>query len=113
MPYVLLEGKVTNPFEDENGVYHVLINDEGQHSLWPSFIDVPQGWTIILKSDTRAACLEFIEKNWTDMRPKSLIAAMEGADKSGKSEQSKTNQAEAVAEPNQRDASTGGAKTLH
>ena len=66
----------TNPFEDENGVYHVLINDEGQHSLWPSFRDVPQGWTIIHKSDTRAACLEFINQNWTDMRPKSLIERM-------------------------------------
>ena len=62
---------MTNPFEDENGTYHVLTNDEGQHSLWPSFVEVPNGWTIILKSDTRAACLEFIEKNWTDMRPKS------------------------------------------
>jgi MbtH protein len=101
---------VTNPFEDENGVYHVLINDEGQHSLWPSFVEVPQGWTIILKSDTRAACLEFIEKNWTDMRPRSLIAAMEG---SGKGEQPTTSQGEAVAEPTQRDASTAGAKTLH
>ena len=66
----------TNPFEDENGVYHVLINEEGQHSLWPSFVAVPEGWTIIHKSDTRAACLEFIEKNWTDMRPNSLIKAM-------------------------------------
>jgi uncharacterized protein YbdZ (MbtH family) len=104
---------VTNPFEDENGVYHVLINDEGQHSLWPSFIEVPQGWTIILNSGTRAACLEFIEKNWTDMRPKSLIAAMEGADKSAKAEEAKTDQAETVAEPNLSDASTGGGKTLH
>jgi MbtH protein len=68
--------KVTNPFEDENGTYHVLINEEGQHSLWPSFIDVPNGWTIILKSQARVACLEFIERNWTDMRPRSLIAAM-------------------------------------
>jgi hypothetical protein len=25
-----MEDKVTNPFENENGVYHVLINDEGQ-----------------------------------------------------------------------------------
>jgi MbtH protein len=66
----------TNPFEDENGVYHVLINEEGQHSLWPTFVAVPEGWTIIHKSDTRAACLEFIEKNWTDMRPNSLIKAM-------------------------------------
>jgi MbtH protein len=68
---------VANPFEDENGVYHVLINDEGQHSLWPTFVEVPEGWTIILKSESRAACLEFINKNWTDMRPKSLIASME------------------------------------
>jgi MbtH protein len=67
---------MTNPFEDENGTYHVLINEEGQHSLWPTFIDVPQGWTIIHKSDTRAACLEFINQHWTDMRPKSLIEKM-------------------------------------
>jgi MbtH protein len=67
---------LTNPFEDENGVYHVLINDEGQHSLWPSFVEVPKGWTIIHKSDSRAACLEFITRHWTDMRPNSLIESM-------------------------------------
>lgn len=66
----------TNPFEDEDGTYHVLINEEGQHSLWPTFVAVPNGWTIIHKADKRAACLEFIEKNWTDMRPNSLIKAM-------------------------------------
>jgi len=70
------EDDVTNPFEDENGVYHVLVNDEGQHSLWPSFIAVPQGWTIIHKSDSRTACLDFINKHWTDMRPNSLIESM-------------------------------------
>ena len=68
---------MTNPFEDEKGVYHVLINDEGQYSLWPSFKQVPQGWTIVKNSGTRAACLEYINQNWTDMRPKSLIARME------------------------------------
>jgi MbtH protein len=66
----------TNPFEDENGTYHVLLNNEGQHSLWPSFIAVPSGWKIVLKSESRAACLDYIEKNWTDMRPNSLINAM-------------------------------------
>jgi MbtH protein len=71
-----LEDKVTNPFEDENGVFHVLVNEEGQHSLWPSFIEVPQGWRIIHESDSRAACLDFINKNWTDMRPTSLIKRM-------------------------------------
>jgi len=67
---------MTNPFEDEAGVFHALINDEGQYSLWPSFKEVPRGWTIVHKSDTRAACLEFINQNWKDMRPKSLIDRM-------------------------------------
>jgi MbtH protein len=78
------EDNVTNPFEDENGIYHVLINEEGQHSLWPSFIEVPAGWTIVHASDSRTACLEFINQHWTDMRPKSLIESMK---KSSASEQ--------------------------
>jgi len=68
---------MTNPFEDENAVYHVLINEEGQHSLWPAFKEVPQGWTIVHESDSRMACLDYINRNWTDMRPKSLVERME------------------------------------
>jgi MbtH protein len=58
-------------------MYFVLINDEGQHSLWPVFADVPDGWKVIFGEDRRQECLNFIEKNWTDMRPNSLIKAME------------------------------------
>jgi MbtH protein len=72
---------MTNPFEDENATYHVLVNDEGQYSLWPTFKDVPQGWTIAKKSDSRAACLDYINQNWTDMRPKSLIERMNAQNK--------------------------------
>lgn len=72
----------TNPFEDEDANYFVLINDEGQHSLWPVFADVPDGWEVIFGEDKRQACLDFIEKNWTDMRPNSLIRQME-ADAAG------------------------------
>lgn len=67
---------MTNPFEDPDGTYLVLVNDEGQHSLWPSFAQVPAGWTVAKDEDTRQACLEYIGENWTDMRPKSLIEAM-------------------------------------
>ncbi len=66
----------TNPFEDEDGRYFALINDEGQYSLWPVFADVPDGWTVVHGEDTRQACLDYIEENWTDMRPNSLIKAM-------------------------------------
>lgn len=67
----------TNPFENPDAMYLVLSNDEGQYSLWPVFADVPDGWEVIFGAARRQECLDFVEKNWTDMHPKSLIAAME------------------------------------
>lgn len=67
---------MTNPFEDSEAEYFVLINDEAQYSLWPAFADVPAGWTVVHGKDGRQACLDYIETNWVDMRPKSLIEAM-------------------------------------
>ncbi|MFD3312013.1 MbtH family protein [Streptomyces sp. NPDC058694] len=67
---------MTNPFEDEDANYLVLTNEEGQFSLWPTFVDVPNGWESVFGEAARQECLDFIEKTWTDMRPKSLIDAM-------------------------------------
>lgn len=61
-----------NPFDDDNGSFYVLVNDEEQHSLWPSFAEVPPGWRVVHGEANRSDCLEFIEKNWPDIRPKSL-----------------------------------------
>ncbi len=69
---------MTNPFEDENGVYIVLLNDEDQYSLWPALIDVPSGWRVVHTTDSRKACLDFINANWTDMRPKSVRTFADG-----------------------------------
>ncbi|AQZ64580.1 MbtH protein [[Actinomadura] parvosata subsp. kistnae] len=65
----------TNPFEDENGTYLVLVNDENQHSLWPAHLDVPAGWRVALEASPRATCLAHIETHWTDLRPASLTRA--------------------------------------
>ncbi|BAU88350.1 MbtH family protein [Streptomyces laurentii] len=67
---------MTNPFENADGRYLVLVNDEGQHSLWPDFAEVPAGWEVAFGESDRQACLDHIEANWTDMRPKSLVRAM-------------------------------------
>lgn len=61
-----------NPFDDDNGRFFVLVNEEEQHSLWPEFADVPAGWRVVYGLSDRAACLEYIEQNWPDIRPKSL-----------------------------------------
>jgi MbtH protein len=70
---------MTNPFEDPDGRYLVLVNDEGQHSLWPVTVDVPAGWNTVFGEDSREACLAYIEENWTDLRPRSLREEMDGS----------------------------------
>ncbi|WP_033260701.1 MbtH family protein [Amycolatopsis vancoresmycina] len=69
----------TNPFEDDEAQYVVLVNDEGQHSLWPAGAEVPAGWRSVREADTRKASLKYVESAWTDMRPSSLVARGEGA----------------------------------
>ena len=67
---------MANPFEEPDSNYTVLRNDENQHSLWPTFANVPAGWKVVFGEESRPACMDYIEQNWTDMRPKSLIEEM-------------------------------------
>ncbi|WP_030176441.1 MbtH family protein [Spirillospora albida] len=63
---------MSNPFDDADGVFLVLVNDEGQHSLWPSFAEVPAGWTAVHGPSGREDCLDHVQRSWTDLRPLSL-----------------------------------------
>jgi uncharacterized protein YbdZ (MbtH family) len=45
---------------------------EEQHSVWPTFAGVPAGWRVVYGDADRAACLDYIEQNWTDILPKGL-----------------------------------------
>lgn len=58
-----------NLFDDPDGRFTVLINDEEQHSLWPSRMVVPAGWRVVHAEDSRQGCLDFVEERWTDLRP--------------------------------------------
>ncbi|WP_432252259.1 MbtH family protein [Streptomyces sp. HNM1019] len=70
---------MSNPFENPDGRYLVLVNEEGQHSLWPAFAEVPAGWTVTHGEDGRQECLDYVNEHWTDMRPASLVNAMDNA----------------------------------
>jgi|HubBroStandDraft_6_1064221.scaffolds.fasta_scaffold4648228_1 MbtH protein len=67
---------MSNPFDDDTARFVVLVNDEGQYSLWPVFAHVPPGWTVVYGENDRRGCLAYIEASWTDMRPRSLADAM-------------------------------------
>lgn len=68
---------MTNPFDDPDATFGVLVNDEGQHSLWPATIAVPTGWTSVYGPTDRDACVEYVNANWTDLRPRSLAAQLD------------------------------------
>ncbi|HYQ62588.1 MbtH family protein [Actinophytocola sp.] len=67
----------TNPFDDEDGRFLVLVNDEEQYSLWPAFAEVPAGWTVALAETDRQSAVDHVNENWTDMRPRSLRESMD------------------------------------
>ncbi|MDI1461643.1 MbtH family protein [Catellatospora sp. KI3] len=72
----------SNPFDDEASTFFVLVNAEEQHSLWPTFKEVPAGWTVVFGADgqtSRQACLDYVDEHWTDLRPKSLRERMAAA----------------------------------
>ncbi|MFF4411163.1 MbtH family protein [Streptosporangium sp. NPDC001559] len=60
------------PFDEETGLFKVLVNDEGQYSLWPAGTAVPGGWLVRLDDAHRDDCVAYVEEHWTDMRPRSL-----------------------------------------
>ncbi|OBI45076.1 MbtH family protein [Mycobacterium sp. E796] len=68
----------TNPFDDDDGAFYVLINGEEQHSLWPAFAEIPDGWRAVFGEASRSACLDYVNENWADLRPKTLREAMAG-----------------------------------
>ncbi|MFI8348143.1 MbtH family protein [Streptomyces sp. NPDC085596] len=67
---------MVNPFDDESGKFLVLVNEEGQYSLWPANLAVPGGWRAGGPEGSRQECLDAIEAAWTDMRPAGLVRAM-------------------------------------
>lgn len=60
-----------------NEPYEVVVNHEGQYSIWPAGREMPAGWKAAGKSGAKEECLAYIEEVWTDMRPLSLREQME------------------------------------
>ena len=63
--------------DDDGATYKVVLNHEEQYSIWPGDRDNPPGWQDGGLTGTKAECLSYIKKVWTDMRPLSLRRKME------------------------------------
>ena len=56
----------------EPGRHRVVINDEEQYSIWPEHKHNAPGWHDVGVVGTRQECLAYIERAWTDLRPRSV-----------------------------------------
>lgn len=55
--------------DEEQQFWRVVVNREGQYSLWPSDREVPLGWTDVNRGGSRDECLAYIRAVWSDQRP--------------------------------------------
>ena len=65
--------------EDDTTIYKVVVNHEEQYSIWPANRENAPGWRDSGPSGSKAECLAYIERVWTDMRPLSLRRQMDEA----------------------------------
>ncbi len=66
-----------NAYTIDGDLFKAIINDEEQYSIWPEQKEIPAGWREVGVKGSKAEVSEYIDKNWTDMRPLSLRKAME------------------------------------
>jgi MbtH protein len=52
--------------------FQVVVNDEGQYSIWPEYKKIPLGWHAVGMTGEKNECLDYIRNAWNDMRPISL-----------------------------------------
>jgi MbtH protein len=60
----------------DGDLFKVLVNTEGQYSLWPAKKPAPNGWQETTFTGSKAECAAYVDENWKDMRPLSLQKAM-------------------------------------
>lgn len=60
---------MTNPFDRDDVEFRVVVNEAGQHSLWPEFTEVPSGWVPVFGPAQRTDCLDYVDEHWQDITP--------------------------------------------
>jgi MbtH protein len=73
--------KRVDAYTIDGDLFIVLVNQEGQYSIWPAKKEVPAGWNAVGFSGSKTEVSAYIDEHWTDMRPISLRQAMSASAK--------------------------------
>jgi amino acid adenylation domain-containing protein/thioester reductase-like protein len=61
--------------QSRNEAYLIVVNGEGQYSIWPAALIVPPGWRPVGPPLRKDACLAVITAEWPDIAPASVRTA--------------------------------------
>lgn len=59
----------SNPFDNPQGQFYILRNDQRQFSLWPGHCALPAGWTVVCPPQSVEACNAWLAANWPTLTP--------------------------------------------
>jgi uncharacterized protein YbdZ (MbtH family) len=58
----------SNPFDNPQGQFYILRNDQQQYSLWPQHCALPAGWRWCARRSPEA-CNAWLAANWSTLTP--------------------------------------------
>lgn len=61
--------QVSNPFDDVQGQFYLLQNDNQQFSLWPAQCALPAGWRVMCQPQSQDACNDWLSTHWSTLTP--------------------------------------------
>jgi MbtH protein len=59
----------------DDRTYKVVVNGQGQYSIWDESRENPAGWSDAGKAGSKEECLAYVEEVWTDLTPLSARQA--------------------------------------
>jgi MbtH protein len=59
----------TNPFDPDDGVWQVVVDERRQYALWRPFLDLPAGWSVVVPGAGREEALDHVERHWAGLAP--------------------------------------------
>ncbi|MBK4714707.1 MULTISPECIES: MbtH family protein [Tenebrionibacter/Tenebrionicola group] len=64
----------SNPFDDPQGRFFILVNDVMQYSLWPAHCALPPGWRTVTGPQDQEACRRWLEAHWQTIQPAHFVS---------------------------------------
>ncbi|MBS1204484.1 MAG: invasin [Proteobacteria bacterium] len=65
----------TNPFDNPQGRFYILQNDQQQYSLWPAQCALPGGWRVVCEPQPQEACNMWLDAHWQTLTPAHYVVA--------------------------------------